>query len=165
MWDTSDDVVYRQGRISRIVGSVVALSASVFGILILGATVWGAVTEGSEVIWGLMSTALFAAVAFVTWRMVLVRLSVGEPGVTIVNVLSTPQLPWKSIAGFEARGVGIVAILHDGRRVRIEAVWKSDVARIARRSTDADYVVRELNRTLDSVQRQRNLPRADPTAS
>ena len=167
MWDTSDDVVYRPGSVLRTLLYLLALVLSGFAIAILGATALGIATEGSEAVWGVASAALFALIVLPVWRMARLRLSVGDGGVTIVNVLSTRHLPWEQIARFEVGWAywGISAVCIDGRSVLVNAVQKSNVAHVTRQRTHADDVVGELNRILGSVQRERNLPRTDPTAS
>lgn len=168
MWDTSDDVVYQPGSILRTLLYLLALILSGFTLAVFGATLWVvSVTDGSEAVWGLASAAVCASFALATWRVARVRLSVGEHGLTIVNVISTRQLPWENIARFEVGWAywGVSAVLRDGRSVLTNALQKSNVAHVGRRWTHADDVVEELNRILDSVQRERNLPRTDPTAS
>jgi hypothetical protein len=128
-----------------------AFVVSGFTLAVIWASILGTVREG----WsfpGTLVAAFCVCLAAVMWRMVFIRLTVDDGGVTIVNVLSARHVPWESIREFEVGWAywGISLVLGSGRRVLVNAIQKPNVGHVSHRATRADEIVDELNELLEA---------------
>jgi hypothetical protein len=122
-----------------------------FGAFAVAAVTVGLINtvEGidSSLIPSALVAAMFGLISWFVLRATTVRVEARDRGLRVVNYIRTYDLPWEQIDKFTATNGywGVLARLHSGRTIALNAVQKSNVSTWSHRETWADVVADELN--------------------